>query len=162
MKNRDIFIVAMRNLRAGKEMTRKMVFGMMFVTVLMLSSVSVIQSFYYYTDDYNKNHIADCYFSIMFENSEISEAVLDNYCRQSKVKQQEYNAEETSILCTLGLKDADWNLAAENLGIVIDDKEYSVENYTFSRVMLHQNIQYGSSEIDKLCTATNYPSFPKD
>lgn len=144
MSVKDRMLIAFRNLSAGRQMVRKIVFGMMFVFMLLLCFLTVFQSFGAYKKDFNEKHSADCYYYAEFENQELTDIWLADLLKYSRNEQERYQAKEVSVLCTLQLYDRGGVLEAGDTGLVLDGKEYRIADYFVYNRKPYQNI-YGES-----------------
>ncbi len=141
MSVKDILKIAYRNLIAGKQMIKKMVFGMIFVIMILFCFFMVIKSYDDYVDKFNNEHVADRYYYTEIELEDISENTIVGLLQQSEKMKQEFNATGTSILCNIAPKDENINMNAGNIRICIDDVEYKAKNYYINQRKLHQDIR---------------------
>lgn len=142
MRVRDRIRIAFQNLRAGRQMVGKIIFGMTFVLVLLLCSLMSIQSFIVYTSDFNDKHGVDCYYYEVIEDQEISDTWIVSLTEHSQKEKERYHAEEVSVLCTIRPRWGEEQLEAGQIGLSLEDNIYQItEHFIFNRKP-YQNI-YG-------------------
>lgn len=145
---KDRVKIAFRNIAAGSKMSRKIVYGMTFVFMILFCSVVVINSYLTYMNDYNQEHIKDCYYYSEFQNDQVTEIWfqdLFDYCQREKDR---YQAKAISVFCTLQLQESEDRLWAKNVKIRLGKKDYSAENYFIYKRKPYQNIHGESSDIE--------------
>lgn len=145
---KDRVKIAFRNIAAGSKMSKKIVYGMTFVFMIMFCSVVVINSYITYMNNYNQEHIKDCYYYSEFQNDQVTEIWfkdLFDYCQREKDR---YQAKAVSVFCTLQLQESEDRLWAKNVKIRLGKKDYSAENYFIYKRKPYQNIHGESSDIE--------------
>lgn len=145
---KDRVKIAFRNIIAGSKMSRKIVYGMTFVFMILFCSVVVINSYLDYINDYNQDHIKDCYYYSEFQNDQVTEIWIKdilNYCQREK---ERYQAKAVSIFCTLQLQESEDRLWAKNVKIRLKKKDYLIANYFIYKRKPYQNIHGESSNIE--------------
>lgn len=145
---KDRVKIAFRNIIAGSKMSRKIVYGMTFVFMILFCSVVVIHSYLDYINDYNQEHLKDCYYYSEFQSDQVTETWIKdvwNYCQREK---ERYQAKAVSFFCTLQLRESEDGLWAKNVKISLKKKDYSTENYFIYNRKAYQNIHGESSNIE--------------
>lgn len=147
MSIKDKVVIAFRNLKAGGQMVKKMIFGMMFVVMILFSFLMIIQSYFAYKKSFNQKHVADCYYYTELKSQELTDDSIETILKQSKDLQNQYQASEVSILCTLLLRDHDNQLEAGNTKLILNNQIHQPTNYFFNNREICQDIQWDSSFI---------------
>lgn len=160
MRVRDKVRMALRNIVAGRQMAGKIVFGMMFVFVLLLCSLISIQSFIAYTDEFNDKHSADCYYYEEIEIGDISTVRIVSLVEYSLKEKVRHHAEETSVLCTIHPIWKEEELTAGSVGLSLDDSVYPyVGSFIFNRKP-YQNIYGETAPIEMALYQEGISGFP--
>lgn len=147
MRNKDIVVIALRNLSAGKQMVKKIIFGMMFIVMILICFLTIVQSYFDYISEFNNNHVTDCYYYTEVKNQRIEDNAIGELLKHSDKTKEHYNAKEVSILCTIQLKDTEKELVAENTNLIIDGKTYNATYKYVNNPKIYQNIQWKNSEV---------------
>lgn len=145
---KDRVKIAFRNIVAGSKMSKKIVYGMTFVFMILFCSVVVINSYLSYMNDYDQEHIKDCYYYSEFQSDQVTEIwvkELFDYCQREK---ERYQANTVSVFCTLQLQESEDRLWAKNVKIRSGKKDYSAENYFIYKRKPYQNIHGETSDIE--------------
>lgn len=145
---KDRVRIAFRNIVAGSKMSRKIVYGMTFVFMILFCSVVVINSYVDYMNDYNQEHLKDCYYYSEFQSDQVTEIWFKDifdYCQREKDR---YQAKAVSVFCTLQLQESEDRLWAKNVKIRLRKKDYLAENYFIYKRKPYQNIHGESSDIE--------------
>ena len=124
MRAKDRVRIALRNLKAGRQMAGKIVFGIMFVFVLLLCSLMCIQSFIVYTEEFNDKHSADCYYYQEIEGGEVSDAWVVSLKEYSHREKEHYHAGDVSVLCTIRPTYKEKEFTAGSVGLSLDGRIY--------------------------------------
>lgn len=161
MRIKDRFIIAIRNLGANKRMVIKMIVGMMFIVLILICSLTIVNSFFAYTKEFNHRNAPDCYYYSNIESQEISEKSISNIINNSIKMQNKYNADDVLIFCNLQSDDLSKEFNAQNINFIIDEKNYSAKNYTTNRIKAYQNINVGRSSIDLNLYDSRFQVVPK-
>ena len=141
MRFKDMLIVALRNLSAGKSMVRKMIFAMSFIVMIIISFVAIVESYYKYKDKFNKDHSVDCYYYSELDAGVLSGDTISDIMLECNEKKQNYQAEDMLMLTSIELKDSEEVFFARDTGIVIDGKDYEANYKRYNRSKFYQNIQ---------------------
>lgn len=139
---KDRMRIAFQNLKAGRQMVGKIIFGMTFVLVLLLCSLMSIQSFIVYTSEFNDKHGADCYYYEVIEDREISDTWIVSLTEHSRKEKERYHAGEVSVLCTIRPRWGEEQLEAGQIGLALEDNIYQIGEYSIFNRKPYQNI-YG-------------------
>lgn len=142
MRVKDRMRIAVQNLKAGRQMVGKIIFGMTFVLVLLLCSLMSIQSFIVYTSEFNDKHGADCYYYELIEDREISDTWIVSLTEHSRKEKERYHAGEVSVLCTIRPRWGEEQLEAGQIGLALEDNIYQIGEYSIFNRKPYQNI-YG-------------------
>lgn len=147
MRVKDKVRIAFWNLGAGKQMMKKMIFGMVFVFMIIFCFLMVMQSYFAYIEEFNQKHVTDCYYYSEIGRQELAENVIEGLITGSHEMQEKYHAVETSVLCTLDLTEGEELLAAGNMGLILNGETCQAVNYYVSRRKMYQSIQGNSSPV---------------
>ena len=157
---KDKVRIALRNMKAGRQMAGKIVFGMMFIFVLLLCSLMSIQSFIVYTDEFNDKHSADCYYYEELESGEISDARIISLIEYSRKEKERHHAGEVSVLCTIQPIWKEEELTAGNVGLSLDNSVYPyVGDFIFNRKP-YQSIYGETAPIEMALYQEGISGFP--
>ena len=147
MRVKDKVQIAFWNLGAGKQMMKKMIFGMVFVFMIIFCFLMVMQSYFAYIEGFNQKHVTDCYYYSEIGSQELAENVIEGLVAGSHEMQEKYHAVETSVLCTLDLTEGEELLAAGNMGLILNGETCQAVNYYVSQRKMYQSIQGNSSPV---------------
>ena len=147
MKWRDRFLVAVRNIVINKPMVKKMIFGMVFVIMILFCVLIIISSYSEYIFRFNEKHSKDCYYYKEVEQQEISVSGTNDLIKQVESEKEQYNAENVSVLCTLKIQGG-IQLLAGNTRVGIDNRIYEGDNYFVNNRAIYQNIHGKNSPIE--------------
>ena len=148
MRNKDLITIACRNLKAGRQMTGKIIFGIMFVLVMFLTGIGVICLFNVYKKDFNTNRLKECYYSFELDNHQCNDENLEIISSDVKEKKESLNAASSSVFYDFGIGAEPTSLEAGQLKFLIDDTSYETVNYTRTPYKSYQNILNKISLID--------------
>lgn len=145
MRIKDKVTIAFRNLSAGSRMVRKMIFCMTFVMMILFCSLTIIQSYHVYSEEFNQKHAADCYYYTELGNQVITDDTINDLLTQSRTVQERYHASEVSVLCTIQPRSMDMQLEVGNTNLALGDETYQAVNYFLYQRKLYQDIRWESS-----------------
>lgn len=161
MRAKDRVRIALRNLKAGRQMAGKIVFGIMFVFVLLLCSLMCIQSFIVYTEEFNDKHSADCYYYQEIEGGEVSDAWVVSLKEYSHREKEHYHAGDVSVLCTIRPIYKEKEFTAGSVGLSLDGSIYPyAESFIFNRKP-YQNIYGDTAPIEMALYQEGLSIFPE-
>lgn len=158
MNRRDRLMIAIRNIIVNKSIVKKMVFGMIFVIMILFCILVVMCSYSEYICEFNEKHIKDCYYYTDIDQQEISETLLDDLRRKAEIEKQKYNAKEYSLLCTLKICD-NIQMVAGNTQLVIGEEIYEQKEYYVNNREIFQNIRWEHSPIELALYKTDFSVF---
>lgn len=148
MRFKDKITIALQNLKAGKQMVRKMIFGMLFVVMIVFSVMTIMQSYFSYIENFNKKHTTDCYYYTEFKNQPITDNEINKLLKESANQKNKYNADEASVLCTITYNNNNnAEIEAGSTNLVINNVNYQGVNYFHSNRQVYQSIQSKESPV---------------
>ena len=159
MKGKDRLKIAYWNLRAGKQMVKKIVFGMMFVIMLLFCVLTILHSYFAYTEEFEQKHIADCYYYTLINDQELTDAWLAEQITYSQKEQERYQAKDISILLTLIPHNIEEQPQAGQTYLVLDGVDHQIDNYFLYNRKPYQNIYGESSPIELVLFREDIPMF---
>lgn len=148
MRVEDRALIALRNLKAGRQTAGKIVFGMTAVFVLLLCSLMSIQSFIVYTDEFNDRHSADCYYFEEIVGDNASYARMSTLSEYSQEEKARWHAEEVSVLCGIRPIWKEEELAAGSAGLSLDGSIYPFAGVFIYNRKPYENIYGETSPIE--------------
>lgn len=148
MKVGDKIQIAFQNVNAGRQMVRKIIFGMTFIVMLIFSILTILQSYVSYTEAFNQNNASNCYYYTEICDQEVQDATTNRLLSYTADLQERYQARETSVLCTLQPRDRELPLEAGSTGLILDGAAWQQIRKSFQgRRKIYQDIQSSGSLI---------------
>ena len=146
MSYRDIWSVALRNLKAGKKNARKIIFGVGFAFTLVYCFVAIVWFYKDYKNNFQKNYKSSCYY-YEYLNSGNSDGGVGEVIRSTEGLAKEYGAAESALIIDLELKDTDEFLCAEIFEITVNDILYTPKSFYVGGSEAYKTIKGGGWEI---------------
>ena len=144
--NKDIWTLAIRNLKADKTNVAKIVFGIGCVFMLIYCFVGVVSFFINYKQSFENNYGNSCYYYKEIEMGQELLAVLDSV-DSVKSFQQECGATESSYMIDIGINGQNDSLCAGDLEVHINDEIYEANYYYLPQREYYQNLINSNSEV---------------
>lgn len=141
---KDLIRIAFRNIAAGSKMSKKIVYGMTILFMLLFCSLVVVNSYKDYVKEYNQKNIRDCYYFTEFQCEDVTETWVEDILSYSQKEKEQYNAKAVSVLASLQLKENEEGLWAQNVKLSLEKNDYSAQNYFVYKRKPYQNI-YGET-----------------
>lgn len=149
MTSKDIWILALRNLKAGFANVVKIAFGIGCAFMLINCFVGVASFFITYKNNFEKDYKNSCYYYKEIDHVQKLSDALNNVSLIGQ-QQAEYGACESSYMLDIGIIDLNENYTpvyADELEVHINDKVYYGKNYFVAQRNHYQNIVNAKSEI---------------
>lgn len=162
MKLADLVKIALYNIRAGKQMVKKIVFGMVVINILIICFVTIITSYFNYKDRLEQKHKSDCYYYLPIEEQILSSTALKKIQNQGKRLNEKYCAQESAILCNLGSIDETAEFTAGKIKMVLDGNVCkAVYKHTlYSKTNFYKNVDERYKAIEFAVFYSGMTIFP--
>lgn len=160
MSYRDIWVLAFRNLKAGKRNVRKIVLGIGFAFTLVYCFAAIVCFYKDYKNNFQKNYKSSCYYYEYLDSGN-PEGGADALIKSAKELAKEYGAAESALIIDLSLKGTDGFLRAEDFAIIINGIKYTPKSFFDRESNYYKNIKGGGYEIELGLYKDNLNVFPK-
>lgn len=156
MSFRDIWVLAHRNLKAGRKNAVKIVVGIGFALVLVYCFAAVIWFYADYKRDFQTNYRSSCYYYRNIDNATVGD--MSNITDSAGGSIGVYGASEYSVLVDVAPSGEE--ICAGNMEFVVDGSEYAAKfRYSAGREY-YQDIETSNSIINLGLYKDNMNVFP--
>lgn len=140
MKIKDMVHIAFQNILAGKQMIKRMIFGIVFVIMILFCFLMILESYYEYIRIFNERNKKDCYYYTEISEQNISNGEIADVLSGVEENIQKFHANEASILCIIQIKNCYTEVNARNTCININGENYVATNYYVGKRKIYQDI----------------------
>lgn len=162
MRLSDKIAIARQNIVAGKSMVWKMVFGMMFIVMLMISFTVLYISFSAYSKEFGESNVKECYYYKAYYGTEFSVADADKMINEAIATGKEKRASETSILYTIDYLDEELELDTNRTFLIIDNQEYEHKSKYVANSKFYEDMYSKNSYISMALYRNGMNVFPEN
>lgn len=162
MRLSDKIAIARQNIVAGKTLVWKMVFGMMFIVMLMLSFSVLYKSFDDYIKSFGESNVRECYYLKVYYGAEFPVSGSDEMIKDAIATGKEKRSSETSILYTIDYVDSELDLETSKIHLQIDEQEYKHKSKYVSNSKFYEDMFDKNSLIEMALYRDGMNVFPQN
>ncbi|MCR5743746.1 MAG: hypothetical protein K6F92_08545 [Lachnospiraceae bacterium] len=148
MRMMDRLRVARWNLRAGSKMAWKMVFGLSFIFMLVICFTTIYISYVGYVNDYNENHLNDCYMYQSDWDCPVDELDYEAVLTNAAETAAKNNAACFSVMLNFELKSDEEYYEGSDAGHIV----LRIDDETYGYVGVKDPISKGYRDLGKKCS----------
>ncbi len=157
----DRIKVARQNISAGKSLVWKMIFGMMFIVMLVISFTVLINSYFAYIQEFTVTNAGDCYYYNEYRDANISADKAEEMINKAIAAGNEKGACETTILYTISYNDDEISLETSKVHLQVDGQLYEHKSKYVYDNKFYEDLYNKSAHIDMLLYGSDINAFPQ-
>ncbi len=150
MKITDLISVAFYNIKANKDISKKIVYGMSMIIILLLCFTVIIYSFYEHRTSFNKKYQSDCYFFLNIVEQDMTRNRIRELLYKDWNDVKQYSSDNIITICNIMNKSGKARATAGKMKVILAGKQYKA-NFSFRTIgsqSLVENINNSNSVIE--------------
>lgn len=148
MNRRDKQRLIFWNLKAGKQLTAKIILGLTFILTLIFCTTFVLYAWISYTGHFNQMYMTDCYYYKPVQQVSLTEASLSELTTDFLQEQEACHAQAASAFLTLKPTVLSDYPKAGNTQLLINGASHEIQEYFLYNRRSYQNIYDAEAPVE--------------